>query len=122
MTVPETALDIATSSRLELLKHDGEAARDSRWRGPAGAIAGPHGLGHPLGMGRPALDELRKLPLAERIELVEDLWDSIAADAEELPVPDSHREELARRRAAYRDDPGRVRPWEEVRERLWAEE
>lgn len=73
-------------------------------------------------MARPALDELRKLPLAERIELVEDLWDSIAADAEELPIPNSHREALAQRRAAYRDDPGRVLPWEEVRERLWSEE
>jgi putative addiction module component (TIGR02574 family) len=73
-------------------------------------------------MGSSAIDELRKLPLAERIELVEDLWDSIAADAEELPVPESHREELARRRAAYRDDPSRVLPWEEVRERLRAEE
>ena len=73
-------------------------------------------------MGRPALDELRKLPLSERIELIEDLWDSIAAETEELPVPESHREELARRRAAYRDDPERVLPWEEVRERLWTEE
>ena len=66
--------------------------------------------------------ELLRLPLAERIPLVEDLRDSIAADAERLPLPESHREELARRRAAYRDDPGRVIPWEQVRDRLWSEE
>ncbi len=73
-------------------------------------------------MADPARDELLTLPLAERIELVEDLWDSIAADAELVPVPESHRRELARRRAAHREDPTAVRPWEEVRRRLWAEE
>ncbi len=73
-------------------------------------------------MANPARDELLRLPLEERIELVEDLWDSIAADAESVPVPESHRHELARRRAAHREDPTAVRPWEEVRERLWSEE
>ena len=75
-----------------------------------------------LVMAHPDWAALLDLPLAERIELVEDLWDSIAADAERLPLPESHREELARRRGAYRVDPGRVVPWEEVRERLWSEE
>jgi putative addiction module component (TIGR02574 family) len=73
-------------------------------------------------MANTARDELLRLPLAERIELVEDLWDSIAADAEAVPVPESHRRELARRRAAHHDDPNAVRPWEEVRKRLWSED
>jgi putative addiction module component (TIGR02574 family) len=68
------------------------------------------------------LDEIRKLSLAERIQLVEDVWDSIAAAVEEFPVPDSHREELARRREEHRQNPGDVVPWEEVRRQLWAEE
>ena len=73
-------------------------------------------------MGGSLLDQISKLPLAERSELVEDVWDSIAAEAEELPVPESHREELARRREAHREQPGRTRSWEEVRRRLWSEE
>ena len=44
------------------------------------------------------LDPLLKLPRAERIQLVEDLWDSIAREDSELPVLDSHREELQRRK------------------------
>lgn len=68
------------------------------------------------------LEEISKLSVAERIQLVEDVWDSIAADADAFPIPDSHREELARRREAHRQDPSRVRPWEEVRRRLWSEE
>jgi len=68
------------------------------------------------------LDEIRKLSLAERIQLVEDVWDSVAAEAEEFPLPDSHREELARRREEHRRRPEDVVPWEEVRRQLWAEE
>jgi putative addiction module component (TIGR02574 family) len=67
------------------------------------------------------LDEIRKLSLAERIQLVE-TWDSIAREADEFPVPASHREELARRREEHRRNPEDVVPWEEVRRQLWAEE
>jgi len=73
-------------------------------------------------MSSPLLDELRKLSLEERIQLVEDLWDTISADARELPIPDSHREELERRREEDRRDPSDVVPWEKVRRQLWAGE
>ena len=53
------------------------------------------------------LDPLLKLPRAERIQLVEDLWDSIAREDSELPVLDSHREELQR---AVRSDSLHVPP------------
>lgn len=54
---------------------------------------------------------LRKLPLDERIRLVEDLWDSIAADQKALPLTQEQREELDRRLDAYERDgnPGRPR-------------
>jgi len=38
--------------------------------------------------------DLRKLPLDERIRLVEDLWDSIAADQNTLPLTPEQRAEL----------------------------
>lgn len=68
------------------------------------------------------LDEIRKLSLAERIQLVEDVWDSIVTAGEECPIPESHRAELARRREEHRQSPEDVVPWEEVRRQLWAEE
>jgi putative addiction module component (TIGR02574 family) len=47
------------------------------------------------------LDRLREevlaLPPEDRLQLVEDLWDSLAAEPEAIPVPDWHREELVRR-------------------------
>ena len=73
-------------------------------------------------MAAPLLEEIRKLTIAERLELVEDVWDSIVAEEAELPVPDSHRRALARRRQENRDHPEDVIPWEEVREQLRSEE
>lgn len=43
------------------------------------------------------LDEISRLHLEERIKLVEDNWDGIAATPEAVPVPDWHRAELDRR-------------------------
>ena len=56
--------------------------------------------------------------LAERMLLVEEIWDSIAAEAEALEVPRSHRDELDRRLAAHDGDPGSGSSWEDVKTRL----
>jgi putative addiction module component (TIGR02574 family) len=69
-------------------------------------------------------DALRKklfqLPIDERLELVQELWDSIAAEraSEPLPLTDAQREELARRLHAADADPDAGSSWEEVRERI----
>jgi putative addiction module component (TIGR02574 family) len=57
---------------------------------------------------------LRKLPLEERIRLVEDLWDSIAADQSLLPLTSEQRIELDRRLDAYELDRNAGRPAEDV--------
>jgi putative addiction module component (TIGR02574 family) len=53
---------------------------------------------------------LRELPLAERIKLVEDLWDSIAEEQNALPITPEQKAELDRRLDAYENDanPGRL--------------
>lgn len=66
------------------------------------------------------LGELRKLPLSERVQLVEDLWDSIAVDLESAPIPDSIRAEMDERLAAYLADPSRSLSLEEVQRRMKA--
>ena len=43
------------------------------------------------------LEEILRLPADQRLELIEKIWDSLAADAEQVPVPDWHRRELDRR-------------------------
>lgn len=59
-----------------------------------------------------------ELPVAERIRLVEIIWDSIAAIPEAVPVPDELKADLDRRRAEFEADPEAGFPWQEVRERI----
>lgn len=61
---------------------------------------------------------LDRLSVAERILLVEELWDSIAASPGDVGLAESHRHDLQSRLDAYRDDPKAGAPWQEVRERL----
>jgi putative addiction module component (TIGR02574 family) len=65
---------------------------------------------------------MRALPLDERIRLVEDLWDSIAADQGALPLTEAQKAELDRRLAAYERDGDEGRPAieavEEIRRKL----
>jgi putative addiction module component (TIGR02574 family) len=44
-------------------------------------------------------DQIMRLPPGERLQLVEDIWDSLAADAGQIPVPEWHKRELDRRAA-----------------------
>ena len=65
--------------------------------------------------------ELLKLSPAERIQLAEDLWDSVAAQPELLPaLLDEQRREIERRVAEHERDPGSALTWEDVRQRLWS--
>lgn len=57
---------------------------------------------------------LRKLSLDERIRLVEDLWDSIAADQSLLPLTPEQQTELDFRLNAYESDGNAGRLAEEV--------
>jgi putative addiction module component (TIGR02574 family) len=62
--------------------------------------------------------ELLKLDVAERLELIEELWDSIASDPQvvgQLPLTDDERRLLDARLQGHRASPGAARPWSEVR-------
>ena len=54
------------------------------------------------------------LPVEERIKLVEDLWDSIAADQLALPLTIEQKAELDRRLNAYETDKSPGHPAIEV--------
>lgn len=69
-------------------------------------------------MGEMSISELLKLPVAERIKLVEAIWDSIAAAPDALEMTEAEREELDRRWTAYQRDPSLGSPWAEVRARI----
>jgi putative addiction module component (TIGR02574 family) len=60
---------------------------------------------------------ISQLSVAERLDLISVLWDSIPDSLEELPIPEWHREELERRLAAADANPDAI-PWEEGRQHL----
>jgi putative addiction module component (TIGR02574 family) len=62
--------------------------------------------------------EILELPVAERIRLVELIWDSVAAVPETVPVSDELKAEMDRRLSDFEANPEAGSPWEEVRERI----
>ena len=64
------------------------------------------------------LSELRSLPLAERLQLVEDLWDSIAEEQHSLPDHPALIEELRARKARFLANPSSGISWEEAKARI----
>lgn len=59
-----------------------------------------------------------ELTLSEKLQLLEDLWDSIAQAPEQIPVLDWQKEELAKRKTAYLQNPDSGSSWEAVKERI----
>jgi len=67
------------------------------------------------------VEALLKLTPAERIQLAEDLWDSVAAEPERLPaLSEARRQEIERRLADHDRAPNSAISWEDVRARPWA--
>ena len=79
-------------------------------------LAGPRGGAQVADMAGIALEEILRLPVEERLVLVEQIWDSIAADESMLPLPEAHRTELDRRLDQPSPEPSMT--WEEVRARM----
>ncbi len=69
-------------------------------------------------MSRLAKDNILALSISERIQLVEDIWDSIAKAPESLPLTEEQKAELDWRLEAYRKDADAGAPWGVVRERI----
>lgn len=65
-------------------------------------------------MGKLAEKDLLSLSIAERIQLVEDIWDSIAS----VPGAVEQKVELDRRLDEYHADPAKSSPWNVVRDRI----
>jgi putative addiction module component (TIGR02574 family) len=61
---------------------------------------------------------LDRLTVAERLGLVQELWESIAADTASVALTPAQQADLRRRLETHRDDPLAGAPWDEVRERL----
>jgi putative addiction module component (TIGR02574 family) len=55
---------------------------------------------------------------AEKLQLVEDLWDDLAADPSAIPVYDWQKAELARRKANLTNNPASGLAWDDVKQKI----
>ncbi|MEA5572850.1 addiction module protein [Calothrix sp. UHCC 0171] len=64
--------------------------------------------------------DISELSVSERIQLAEDLWDSILleCDASEFSLSEGQKQELDRRLELHRQNPQQGSTWEEVKQRL----
>jgi putative addiction module component (TIGR02574 family) len=69
-------------------------------------------------MPRVSLADVLSLSVSERIQLVEDIWDSIATETTTPGLSDAQRAELDRRLEAHAKDPAAGLPWAEVRQQI----
>jgi putative addiction module component (TIGR02574 family) len=63
-------------------------------------------------------DSVFDLTPSEKLQLVQDLWDDLAATPEAVPVHEWQKEELGRRKANLAINPGSRLSWEEVKRRV----
>jgi len=69
-------------------------------------------------MGVFAERDILDLSVSERIQLAQDIWDSVAEVPESLALADDEKAEIDRRLNAYHKDPNAGSPWSVVRDRI----
>jgi len=69
-------------------------------------------------MSRLAKEDILNMSISDRIELVEDIWDSIAAVPEAVALTDIQKRELDKRLDSYHKNPDEGSPWEQVRKKI----
>lgn len=63
--------------------------------------------------------DARELPLAEQIELIDALWESIAKQGYEPPLTPAQAAELDRRLEAHRRQPDDVVAWDSIKQEIF---
>jgi putative addiction module component (TIGR02574 family) len=69
-------------------------------------------------MSKISIADVAELSVAERIQLAEDIWDTIPEASEAPKLTEAQRAELDRRLEAHRKNPEAGSPWEEVKARI----
>ena len=60
-------------------------------------------------------EQAKRLSIADRILLVEEIWDTIAEENQAFELTDSQKRELDRRLASVRANPTQGRTWNEIK-------
>ena len=72
-------------------------------------------------MSRVSLDHILELPAAERVEIAQEIWESVFEHPEAVPLTKAQKQELERRWRAFEQTPDEGEPWEDVKKSLLSE-
>ena len=64
------------------------------------------------------IPEINNLSKAEKIVLLEDLWDSISAEDSDIPIPDGHIKVLQDRYDDYKKNPENVITFQNLQKKI----
>ena len=65
-----------------------------------------------------SIAEIKGLPLHEKLQLMEALWEDLRSNADAVLVPQWHKDILDARRKAVADGTEKVLDWDEVKDTL----
>jgi hypothetical protein len=63
-----------------------------------------------------SIAEIRRLPFAEKLQIMEALWEDLRAQAELVPVPQWHKDLLDERRKAVADGREELLDWNSIKD------
>ena len=72
-------------------------------------------------MNRSPLDQILQLPTAQRVEIAQEIWESVFDHPEGVILTSAQKEELERRWRAFELHPNEGEPWEDVKRSLLSE-
>ena len=65
-----------------------------------------------------SIAEVRQLPLAEKLQIMEAIWEDLRAHVEQVAVPQWHRDLLDERRKAVEEGRERLLDWDSIKDSL----
>jgi putative addiction module component (TIGR02574 family) len=72
-------------------------------------------------MSRSPVDQILQLPADQRVEIAQQIWESVFEHPERVVLTDAQREELERRWHAFEQNPDEGESWEDVKRSLLSE-
>jgi len=64
-------------------------------------------------------EQILPLTIPEKLKLIEDIWNSVIVEADQIPLTQSQKEELDRRLASYSNLENQGESWEIVKQRIF---
>jgi len=69
-------------------------------------------------MGEIKIADIKAMTVEQRLDLIEQVWDTLVETPDAIPVPDWHKDALEKRLQAFEENPEAGASWDEVEKRV----